>query len=248
LAITWESFKSTARAAVNEVKSTAHAAVNEVKSTAHAAVDEVKSWFSNAPPGSTEKCAQSMPANLCTWTADDLTANLAKCDGGTGIYAKAKSANGDRDPIIRPGPSALVTGGLVNIGTGEITLENSQDRCFATQVLIQELTNLSHKNDFNNAIKNADNGLMSREDYIRTVELYEYDGVQNVIKAFDTCKDSWGCTTCEKEWARQYRTFDEYYSKALSKEHKELYGQVWDTYFKAAFERKRGGGGGGGGW
>jgi hypothetical protein len=126
----------------------------------------------------------------------------------------------------------------VDTTKGEITLDAGQDCCFATQVLIQELTNLSHKEDFNKARGDAQAGDLSREGYIRANEEPEYDGVKNVIKAFDACKEKWGCTTCEKEWARKYKTFDDYYDKALSNTHKEYYGGFWDAHYKAAYENK----------
>lgn len=176
------------------------------------------------------------PAPPAGWTPAELKANIDTCDGGTGIYAKAKAANGGKDPVVKKGTAS--TGGQVDLSTGEITLDPGQDKCTATQVQIQELTNLSHKADFEKATKEAAAGDLSREGFIKAYEKIEYDGVQNVIKAFDSCKDKWGCKTCEKEWARKYKTFDDYYDKALSNDHKEYYGKFWDTNYKAAYKAK----------
>lgn len=185
--------------------------------------------------GSSPPCPSPTPA---TWTVDDLKKNLAACDGGTGVWAAAKAANGGVDPTVQTGSSAIGTGGSVDTSKGVITLDTSQDKCFATQVLVQELSNLSHKADFFTAANSAAAGDLSREEFIKANEKPEYDGVQNVIKAFDNCKGKWGCTTCEKEWARKYTTFDDYYAKALSNTHKEHYGKWWDDHYKAAYDAK----------
>lgn len=166
----------------------------------------------------------------------DLLDNLKKCDGGTGVYEKAKAANSGKDPTIKMG--AAGTGGQVDTGKGEITLDKSLDKCTATQILIQELSNLSHKKDFDDATSKALSGDLSRDEFIRAYEKAEYDGVKNVINAFDSCKDTWGCKTCEKEWARSAKNFDDYYNNYLSSSHKENYGQWWDANCKGAYDAK----------
>jgi hypothetical protein len=164
----------------------------------------------------------------------DLLDNLKKCDGGTGIYEKAKKANGGKDPSITMG-----AGGWVELDKGAITLDKNNDKCFATQQLIQELSNLSQKDAFNKLDKDALAGDVSREDYIRETERIEYEhGVKNIIQAFDSCKDVWGCKTCQKEWARSAKNFDDYYNNYLSNSHKEHYGKWWDSNCKAAYEAK----------
>lgn len=174
------------------------------------------------------------PTPAPAWTVDDLKNDLNNCDGGTGIYGKAKAANGGKDPVIEPG-----AGGQVDLATGEITLTRTNDKCFATQQLIQELSNLSRKADFNKTDSDALAGDLSREKYIRQTERIEYDhGVKNILKAFDACKDKWGCTTCQKEWARSATDFNDYYANYLSTSHKEHYGTWWDSACKSAFERK----------
>jgi hypothetical protein len=192
------------------------------------------------PAASTTATCPSGPCKVFDkdCTPEDLKRNVQTCDGGTKVWEKAKAANGGRDPTVKAGASAIGSGGQVDINKGEITLDPGQDCCIATQVLIQELSNLSHKADFEKATKEAAAGNLSREDYIKANERAEYDGVRNVITAFDACKDKWGCTTCEKEWARKYTTFDDYYNKALSNEHKEYYGKHWDATFKTAYEKK----------
>ena len=188
------------------------------------------------PPPPPPPIPPSPPTPVAAWTVDDLKKNLAACDGGTGVWSSAKAANGGGDPTILVGD--VSGGGQVNAAAGVITLDRSQDKCFATQVMIQELSNLSQKSALQKAHSDAAAGNLSREEYIKAIELAEYDGVRKVIKAFDACKDKWGCTTCEKEWARKYTTFDDYYAKALSNDHKEFYGKRWDAQFKAAYEKK----------
>jgi hypothetical protein len=168
------------------------------------------------------------------WTVDDLKKMLDTCDGGLGILAKAKKANKDKDPEIVPG-----TEGATDTVTGKITLDKTQDKCFAVQQLVQELSNLSRKADFDKLDNSAMAGDVNRADYIKQTEQIEFEtGVKNVLTAFDACKDKWGCKTTPKEWARKAKNFDEYFAKLLSDTHKEFYGKWWDDNCKAAFDKK----------
>jgi hypothetical protein len=168
------------------------------------------------------------------WTVDDLKKMLDTCDGGLGILAKAKKANKDKDPEIVPG-----TEGATDTVTGKITLDKTQDKCFAVQQLVQELSNLSRKADFDKLDNSALAGDVNRADYIKQTEQIEYEtGVKNVLTAFDACKDKWGCKTTPKEWARKAKDFNEYFAKLLSDTHKEFYGKWWDDNCKAAFDKK----------
>jgi hypothetical protein len=169
-----------------------------------------------------------------SWTVAELKKMLTDCDGGLGIWAKAKKANKDKDPIVTPG-----AGGATDPATGNITLDETKDRCFAVQQLIQELSNLSRMADFNKIFDSAAAGDLSREDFIRRIEKIEYEtGVMNVLTTFDACKDKWPCTTTPKEWARKAKDFDDYFSKFLSDVHKEHYGTFWDSNYKPAYDRK----------
>lgn len=171
-----------------------------------------------------------------SWTASDLTQMLDKCDGGLGIRAKARAANDNKDPTIVPGD-----GGQVDLNAGVITLDRTQDKCFAVQQLIQELSNLSRKASFQSLSRSARSGDVSREDFIKRFELIEYEtGVKNVLTAFDACKDQWPCTSTPKEWARSAKDFQDYYDNFLSSEHKENYGQWWDKNCKMQYEKKSG--------
>jgi hypothetical protein len=168
------------------------------------------------------------------WTVDDLKKMLDTCDGGLGIRARAKKANKDKDPEIVPG-----TEGATDTVTGKITLDKTQDKCFAVQQLVQELSNLSRKADFDKLDNSAIAGDVNRADYIKQTEQIEYEtGVKNVLTAFDACKDTWGCKTTPKEWARKAKNFDEYFAKLLSDTHKEFYGKWWDDNCKAAYDKK----------
>ena len=179
----------------------------------------------------------SPPAAPAPWTVDDLKRMLDACDGGLDIWAKAKRANDNKEPNV-----VLGDRGQTVMLTGEITLDRTQDKCFAGQQLIQELSNLSRKADFDTLDASALAGDVAREDYIKRTEEIEYEtGVQNVLAAFDSCKDRWGCRTTPKEWARAARDFEDYYMNYLSAAHKGNYGSWWDTACKDAYDRKHAG-------
>jgi hypothetical protein len=169
------------------------------------------------------------------WTVEDLKKMLDLCDGGQGLWAKAKKANGDKDPKVKPGAG----GGSATMATGEINITETLDKCNATQQLIQELSNLSRKADFDKLDNSALAGNVARADYIKETEKIEYEsGVKNVLAAFDACKDKWGCKTARMEWARKAKGFDDYFDKFLSSAHKENYGKWWDNNCKAAYDKK----------
>jgi hypothetical protein len=174
--------------------------------------------------------AKASPA----WTVDELKKMLDACDGKLGIWAKAKKANKDKDPKITPG-----SGDWTDTQTGEITLNKTQDKCNAVQVLVQELSNLSRKADFDKLDNSALAGDVSRADYIKQTEQIEYEtGVKNVLTAFDACKDVWKCKTAEKEWARKAKDFEDYFKNFLNPSHKEHYGKWWDDNCKSAYDKK----------
>jgi hypothetical protein len=174
--------------------------------------------------------AKASPA----WTVDELKKMLDACDGKLGIWAKAKKANKDKDPKITPGDK-----GATDPATGNITLDKTQDKCFAVQQLVQELSNLSRMADFDKIFASAIAGDLSRDEFIKAIEKIEYEtGVKNVLTAFDACKDIWKCKTTPKEWARKAKDFKEYFDKLLSNIHKEHYGKWWDDNCKAAYDKK----------
>lgn len=169
-----------------------------------------------------------------SWTADELKKMLDTCDGGLGIWEKAKKANKDKDPKVSPGAR-----GATDPNTGDITLDKTQDKCFAVQQLVQELSNLSRMGDFIKIFDSAKAGNLGRADFITQIEKIEYEtGVKNVLTAFDACKDKWSCTSTPKEWARTAKDFDDYFKTLLSETHKEHYGTAWDKYYKAAYDKK----------
>ena len=133
----------------------------------------------------------------------------------------------------------LGTGGSSDTSTGTITLDKTQDKCFAVQQLIQELSNLSRKADFDKLDTSALAGDVNRADYIKRTEQIEYEtGVKNVLTAFDACNNKWLCKTTPKEWARKAKDFNDYFDKFLSDTHKEFYGKWWDDNCKLAYEKK----------
>ncbi|HIH44490.1 MAG TPA: DUF4157 domain-containing protein [Candidatus Methanoperedenaceae archaeon] len=169
------------------------------------------------------------------WTVDDLKKMLDACDGGLGIWAKAKKANKDKDPVVKAGKTR--SGGFTSQDT--ITLEETSDRCNAAQVLIQELSNMSRAKDFDKLSSDARAGDLARDAFIKGFEKIEYEtGVKNVLTAFDACKDIWKCKTAEKEWARKAKDFEDYFKNFLSNVHKEGYGKWWDDNCKAAYDKK----------
>jgi hypothetical protein len=178
---------------------------------------------------------QRAPKTSPSWTVDELKKMLNTCDGGLGIWARAKKANGNKEPVIKAGKTS--SGGQTLKGT--ITLEETSDRCTAAQVLIQELSNLSRQADFDKLSSDALAGDLARDAFIKGFEKIEYEtGVKNVLTAFDACKDIWKCKTAEKEWARKAKDFDDYFKNFLSNTHKEGYGKWWDDNCKAAYDKK----------
>jgi hypothetical protein len=177
---------------------------------------------------------KAAPPAPTAWTPDELKTMLDTCDGGLGIWAKAKKANKDKTPTIVRG-----AGGSTDTSTGTITLDQTQDKCFAVQQLIQELSNLSRSADLNATFALARAGNLSRVDLIMGIERIEYEtGVKNVLIAFDACKNKWPCKTTPKEWARKAKDFNDYFASFLSGAHKEHYGKWWDNSCKAAYDRK----------
>ena len=170
-----------------------------------------------------------------SWTVAELKKLVTDCDGGLGIWAKAKKANGDKDPVVNAGKTT--SGGQTSGST--ITLEETSDRCTAVQVLIQELSNMSRQKDLDKLASDGVAGDLARDAFIKGIEKIEYEtGVKNVLTAFDACKDTWKCKTAEKEWARKAKDFDDYFDKFLAKTHKEGYGKWWDDNCKTNYDKK----------
>lgn len=183
-----------------------------------------------APP----KKAHPKPA---TWSHAQLMKDL-KCDGGTGIYAKAKAANGGKDPIFQAGHSVIGTGASTNEDTGVITLEPTLDRATAAQMAIFELTNLSNKAHFAKVDADVAAGKLGREQYTRANEAIEYHGIANVNKAFHSCSARWGAPKGSKsfqDFFAKAKNFDDYYKNYLPAMHKNYYRQVWDKSYKAIY-------------
>jgi len=171
------------------------------------------------------------------WSHDQLLQDL-KCDGGTGIYAKAKAANGGKDPIFKSGHSVIGTGGSTDTTTGVITLDPNQSRAYAAQVAIFELTNLSNKARFAKVDADTAAGNHNREQYIRANEAIEYEGIANTNKAFRACGAAWGAPMGTPSIFQPYapvKNFEDYYKNYLPPMHKHYYGSTWDKAFKAAY-------------
>jgi hypothetical protein len=176
---------------------------------------------------------------LSLWTVDELKQMVKACDGGLDIWAKAKKANKDKDPIIERGSIAPFLG-LTYRGLGKITLEAKLDKCGAAQVLIFELTNLSRKADFDEVDCAARAGELSRAEYIwRNERIERQASLVNEIRAFGACKDKWGCELNQRVLDPRllYLDWDEYlaYLAATAASHLEHYGKYWDAHYKTAY-------------
>ena len=170
------------------------------------------------------------------WSAGDLKKMLDRCDGGLGIWGKAKKANKDRDPQITPGRSSFT-----DTLTGQITLDATVDKCQAIQHLIHELSNLASIAEVDKIDVAVTAGDLSRDEYIKRIEKIEYEiGVKNTLNAFDACKGKWLCATSIMEFARGAKDFDDYFKNLLLPAHKARYGKDWDDRFKKAYDKKHG--------
>ena len=189
---------------------------------------------SGAACNSTTAGCGSAPA----WTPADIKSALDGCDGGTGVWAAAKAANGGKDPQVVTGASVIGTGGSVSGGT--ITLDTGYDKCNTIETLIQESSNMSPQADFAKVDADAAAGKLSRDEYIRAKEKIEYDGVQKAVKSEKACMAKWGCSKNSFSYASvtdaQSTSFDEYFDHWLGSDHKDYWGNVWDGNYKAAYD------------
>jgi hypothetical protein len=169
-----------------------------------------------------------------SWTPEDLKTMLEACDGGLGIWQKAKAANKGKDPEIISGSSSY-TDSL----TGKITLDSTTDKCKAVQSLIHELSNLSALSELDKIRMLASAGELSRNEFIKRIEEIEYRfGVKNVLTAYNACKNKWLCETNIMEYAAKAKDFEDYFKNLVSSSHKEDYGKQWDDKYRSAYEKK----------
>lgn len=217
------------------------------------AASDAADSFPDSPPSATTPCSPTPmgpggsgkpvgPAASAGWTQDQIKANLDSCDGGTNAWANGKAGNGGKDPTIVEGSSVIGTGASVDHTTGVITIDPGKDLCQAKQYAVMELTNLGHTADFNK-VRGPDcqSGTLSRDDFIRANEKLEYDGVHNVLTAFDACKAKWHCgdtATSVMDGFRGATDFDDYFNHYLAQNHKDYYGTMWDNSCKAAWDAK----------
>lgn len=160
---------------------------------------------------------------------------------GRALFAKAKAANKNRDPVVKLGTTEF--GGFVDTETGVITLDGRLDKCTAIDVLVQELTNLASAADFAKLDAETEKGNVSRADYIKQTEVIEFRGLQNILKVFDETKATTHCKTCSRDYQRQYaKSFDQFFrymsGDEYGKRHLEKIGARWDAGAKAAYEKK----------
>ena len=188
----------------------------------------------------TTPCVDKTPDAPKPCPAETIRKNIATCDGGIGIWDKAKAGVG-KEPAVRVAGAAGGFGGHADTAKGEIVIAPNPDCCGATQTAIHELTNLSNAPTFTQIHKDATAGNLDREGYTRANEKTEWEGVSNAVKAFDACKDKWGCGAGAKarhDWIRSAKDFDDYYDNYLAKSHKDYFRNAWDRNFKAAYDKK----------
>lgn len=183
------------------------------------------------------KKAAHKPAH---WSVGQLMQDL-KCDGGTGIYAKAKAANGGKDPIFKVGHSVIGSGGSTDTTAGVITLDPNQDRATAAQIATFELTNLSNKAGFAKVNADVAAGKLGREQFARANEALEYQGIANATKAFASCGTTWGAAHGTKGFYDAFaksKNFDDYYKNylaVLDPKHIDYYRGIWDKSYKSIY-------------
>lgn len=172
------------------------------------------------------------------WTRAQLLQDI-KCDGGTGIYAKAKAANGGKDPIFKSGHSSIGSGGSTDEDKGVITLDPNQDRAYAAQVAIFELTNLSNKARFDKLNADTAAGNHGREQYTKAAEAIEYGGIANANKAFHACGAAWGVAKGTRSRFAAYdgaKDFEDFYKNYQKSVHKDFYRHAWDKSYKHLYD------------
>lgn len=168
-------------------------------------------------------------------TSAQLKAKLLLCDESRAVYEKAKRANGGRRPAIVLEPTPLKGGGMVDVTTGRISIDevdragNAVDSCVQVETACFELANLSRKAEFTAVANTMRSG--TRDEYIRGREKIEYDNTKDTMTATAACKDRWGCPAMRSrfEWVNRARDFEDYFANFLRVEHKEDYGAFWDA-------------------
>lgn len=218
---------------------------------------QVRNWFAEPnDPGTTALMTHQPPLPVGHRTAHTHTPRriagmilvvaevikaVVSCSTGRAIFAKAKRENGGSDPVVQLGTTKF--GGSTDTDSGVITLDQRLKPCEAIDVLVQELTNLASKSDFDKLDEEALNGNVSRLDFIRKREQIEFRGLQNILKVFGETKASTGCTNTTREYQRQYaNSFEDYFtylnSDPYGRAHGENIGKIWDRGARGAYENK----------
>ena len=124
--------------------------------------------------------------------------------------------------------------GDTNLNTGTITIDPKKlaNRDEAWEVLAFELGNLTQKDAFLAVDRDGEQGLLSREEYIRRVERLEYNNHPAEKAIYDEIKPD---VPFLDAWAM--KPFEEFYME-LAENHKENYGKFWDNDYKSAYEKR----------
>jgi len=207
-------------------------------------VEHLTASFAPQPPSAVLACETPPPATPAApagCPAETLKANLAKCDGGLGIWDKAKKAAG-RDPFVKVEGAAGGFGGHADTVNGGVVISPNPDCCGATQTFVFELTNLSNKDRFSENHRRALAGELDKEEYTRAYERVEYDAGKNSAAAFKSCKKKWECSknsTARHGFIADATDFDDYYRNHLAESHKNYYKDYWDRNIKRIYEAKK---------
>jgi len=210
--------------------------------SARTAIEDANNVFPDEPETPIVPCEpkKSPPPTPTPCSAAQMKANLDKCDGGTGVWSKAKKEIG-QDPGIEVGTEHAGFGGHADCPNKKVLIAPNPDCCGATQTLIVEFTNLTNCSNFAKIEKDALAGNLDREGYTKGYEKLEYEAVKNSYTSFDKCSKTWGCpegALARHGGYKSAKNFDDYYDNYLPDRHKDHYRDNWDKYFKSIYKKK----------
>ncbi|GEM_PF-3855694 len=197
-----------------------------------------------------EQTVNQPPAHsMYRGTFEGLLANVQKCAQVCPTLEKALedlSPNGELSFKIQWG-----RGATCDHTSRVVTLTMGKCACHLTQELVQEVTNMSFAREAAFLNSAASNGDISRDTYVKTIELTEFLGVRNVVKSFDALGET-GDLGCEHAFdkngaARTYvqrttdntvlavdlndEVFNEYFNADFLQNHKE---RIGERYYQIA--------------
>ncbi len=175
-------------------------------------------------------------------TEDTIKKNLSTCDGGTNAWDKAKQAVG-KDPNVKVAHTKLGTPAETEKDGFTITINPTSNCCDATESLLFELHNVEYGPKFHTLFVDAAAGNVSRDDFAKSMERLEYEGLKRSWETFDKCKAKWGCGEDAESFADSFKgakDFDDYFKHYVDPDHTEKYRTQWDELYKDAYQKKHG--------